>query len=539
MVNPLVQPPTPAGSTTQGLGKHFRMVSIATSISRVTGFVRDMMNAAIFGAGTVSDAYFSALRIPSLLRDLFAEGALSSAFVPTLSKSLQKEDIKETWELISQVFTFLLLSTGLVVGVGIWLSPWMVKLIAPGFLSDQMKFELTVKLTRILFPVLLFVSMAAFWMGCLNAHNKFSISAFAPVAMNLILIGTGAFILIFEPIGQDSNLKNIYIWTWATTFGMAFQWLFQIPSAWNLGGKIRLSWPPKHPGFFEILTLMAPAIFSLSVTQVDLMLNQIFASFLPTGSVSCLNYGNRLMQLPYGVFGVSIATVIYPLISRQAAAQDRTAYQETLSRALEASIFITLPCTLGLWLISLPVCRLAFEHGQFSPESTHLVAQATCMYILGMFAQTGIKILTQAFYPIRKPQWAFWAALTNMVITALLNLAALLLLKDNHLKFLAFPLATSVGAIANFLILYVGLEKYRVRFDLAGISKESLKVIAATLIMGVFTWVTLHFLELKTFPGMKIVTVFGPITVGAIAYFFAAKFFGCESLSWIISKKRN
>jgi len=535
----MVNSPGPPPDTAQGLGKHFRTVSLATTISRISGFARDMVNAAIFGAGTVSDAYFSALRIPSLLRDLFAEGALSSAFVPTLSKSLRQEDARRTWELISQVFTFLLLSTGVVVGLGIVAAPWIVRLIAPGFLADPAKFALTIELTRLLFPVLLFVSMAAFWMGCLNAHHQFSVAAFAPVAMNLTLIGAGAFILLFEPLGPGADMKNIIFWTWATTLGMAFQWLIQVPAAWKLGGRLRLSWPPRHPGFFEILGLMAPAIFSLSVTQVDLMLNQIFASFLPTGSVSCLNYGNRLMQLPYGVFGVSIATVVYPLISRQAADRDRAAYQQTLSRALEASIFISFPCTLGLWLVSLPICRLAFEHGQFSSDSTRLVAQATCMYILGMSAQTGIKILTQAFYPIGKPKWAFWAALANMTTTASLNLAALLFIPDAHLKFLAFPLATSAGAFMNFLILYAGLEKYGVRFDLPSIRKESAKVIAATLVMGLATWMALRLLEGRAFPGMGVAMVFIPIGVGAAAYFIAAKVLGCESLSWIISRKKD
>jgi putative peptidoglycan lipid II flippase len=522
----------------KALGRHFRVVSLATGISRLTGFARDMINAHLFGAGMLSDAYFSANRIPNLLRDLFAEGALSAALVPTLSKSLQKEKPEQTWQLISEVFVFLLLSTGLVAALGILMAPWLVHLIAPGFLSDPGKFELTVKLTRILFPVILFVSMAALCMGVLNSHQRYGISALAPIAMNLTLILSGLFIIWTKGTGPDKDLGNIYIWTIATSVGMALQWLVQIPTVWKLGGKLRWTWPPRHEGFFEILALMVPAIFSLSVTQIDLVLNQIFASFLPTGSVTCLNYGNRLMQLPYGVFGVSIATVVYPLLSRQAAASDHSAFKQTLSRAMEACFFISIPCTVGLWVVSLPVCRLAFEHGEFSAESTLWVAQATCMYISGMFAQTGIKILTQAFYPIQKARWPFWAALANMLTTAGLNLSAFLFVSDTHTKFLLFPLATSVGAFVNLLILLWGFERYGVHLEFSKISKEVLRILLATAAMGLTAWASLAALKGMDFSGIKVVSVAFPVATGGCVYWLAAKGLKCESLEWIKSRKK-
>jgi putative peptidoglycan lipid II flippase len=525
-------------SPSKALGRHFRIVSLATGLSRLTGFARDMINAHLFGAGLLSDAYFSANRIPNLLRDLFAEGALSAALVPTLSKSLQKEKAEQTWRLISEVFVFLLLTTGLVAALGILFAPFLVHLIAPGFLSDPAKFNLTVQLTRILFPVILFVSMAALCMGVLNSHQRYGVSALAPIAMNLTLIVSGLFMIWSGGAGPDTDLKNIYLWTLATSAGMGLQWLVQLPAVWKLGGKIRWTWPLRHEGFFEILALMIPAIFSLSVTQIDLMLNQIFASFLPTGSVTCLNYGNRLMQLPYGVFGVSIATVVYPLISRQAAAQDHNAFRQTLSRAMEACFFISIPCTVGLWVVSLPVCRLAFEHGEFTAESTRWVAQATCMYISGMFAQTGIKILTQAFYPIQKARWPFWAALANMLTTAGLNLSAFLFVADAHTKFLLFPLATSVGALVNFLILLWGFERYGVHLEFANIFKEIAKIIAATAGMGLVAWLALDLMGEREFPGTKVASVFLPVALGALVYWGIAKGLKMESLEWIKSRKK-
>ncbi len=525
--------------TSSKVAGHFRVVSLATSISRVSGFFRDQLNSWIFGAGLISDSYFAALRIPNLLRDLFAEGALSSAFIPVLSKSLEKEKAEKTWELISQVFTLLFLIVGIVVAAGIFAAPLIVRVVAPGFWGDPAKFELTVALTRVLFPVLLFVSMAALWMGTLNSHNRFALPAFAPVAMNLTLIAAGLY-LFYGPISESSDeLAKIYIWTGATTLGFLFQWLVQIPGAGGLGGKFRFLWPPNHPGIKEILFLLAPAVVSLSVTQVDFLLNQIFASFLKSGSITCLNYGNRLMQLPYGVFGVSIATVVLPLMSRQFADGDRKGFDKTLNQAIEGAAFIMIPSTVGLCIVSLPVCRLAFEHGRFDEASTQLVALATCFYVAGLFAHAGIKITAQAFYPLQKPKWPFWAAVVNMISTALLNLCALLFLTDSQEKFLALPLATTVGVFFTFFFLCYGLTRYGVRFEYAAMVKEVLKIIAATSAMGAVVWLVLEFLKTTSWPGLKALEVFIPIGFGMIVYFLGAKILNCQSLGWIISRRKK
>src|SRR6202789_3476232 len=257
MVKNTVSAKTHSGETASRVAGHFRLVSVATAISRVTGFFRDQLNSWIFGAGLVSDSYFAALRIPNLLRDLFAEGALSSAFIPTLSKSLEKEKVEETWKLISQVFTLLLVIVGLVVAAGILVAPYIVRVVAPGFLGDPDKFALTVNLTRILFPVLLFVSMAALWMGTLNAHDRFLAPAFAPVAMNITLIFAGLYLFYSGSASAMDDIQKIHIWTLATTGGFLFQWLVQIPAGNRLGGRIRLLWPPNHPGIGEMLFLLA------------------------------------------------------------------------------------------------------------------------------------------------------------------------------------------------------------------------------------------------------------------------------------------
>ena len=526
------------GRTAHRVAGHFRIVSMATSISRVTGFGRDLLNSWIFGAGMVSDSYFAALRIPNLLRDLFAEGAFSPAFVPVLSKTIEKGKPGEAWKLVSQVFTTLLLAVGFTVGLGLLAAPLLVRLVAPGFTGDPSKYQLTVLLTRLLFPVLLFVSMAALWMGTLNSYNRFAVPAFAPVAMNFTLILAGLY-LYYWPSWKDSQDETgkIYVWTLATTVGFAFQWLIQVPDTRGLGGRFRLVWPPSHPGIREILVLLAPAVISLSVTQVDFLLNQIFASFLENGSITCLNYGNRLMQLPYGIFGVSIATVVLPLMSRQWAEGDQVGFGQTLGQSLEAAAFIMVPATVGLCIVSLPVCRLAFQHGHFGEEATRRVSEATCLYVLGLFAHAGIKITAQAFYPLRKPKWPFWAAVVNMVSTAALNLAALLCLSDPHLKFLALPLATTVGVFSTFLFLGCGLLRYGVKLDFPAMGREGVRILLATLGMAAVTKASLSGIESWNPPGARVWQVFLPIGAGAAAYFFAARALGCQSYEWINAQR--
>ncbi len=524
--------------TAHQVAGHFRVVSIATSISRVAGFGRDLLNSWIFGAGLVSDSYFAALRIPNLLRDLFAEGAFSPAFVPVLSKAIKDGKPEEAWKLISQVFTTLLLAVGVTLGLGILVAPLLVHVVAPGFSGDPAKYALTVSLTRILFPVLLFVSMAALWMGTLNSFNRFAVPAFAPMAMNLTLILTGLYLYFWPSLrsSQDETLK-IYLWTIATTVGFAFQWIIQWPDVRALGGRFRLAWPPTHPGIKEILTLLAPAVISLSVTQVDFLLNQIFASFLQNGSITCLNYGNRLMQLPYGVFGVSIATVVLPLMSRQWAEGDRDGFSQTLGQSLEAAAFIMVPATVGLCIVSQPICRLAFQHGHFGEEATQLVSEATCLYALGLFAHSGIKIAAQSFYPLQKPQWPFWAAVVSMVSTALLNLSALLFLNDPHLKFLALPLATTVGVFSTFFFLCHGLIRQGVKFDFPAVFREGGKILSATVVMAAVTEAFLWGLKAWNPPGNRVWEVFLPIGAGAAAYFLSAKALGCQSYDWINAQR--
>ena len=522
------------------LGGHFRLVTFATSVSRVTGYARDTLNAALFGAGWVSDAYFMAIRIPSLLRDLFAEGALSNAFVPALTARLGKKDRRGAWEMTSQVFTLLLLVTGGLSALGMLFAPQVVYVIAHGFASDAEKFRLTIELTRILFPVLMFVSLAALWMGTLNSLHRFTAPAFAPVFMNLTQIAAGTALLFFwRSSNPQEEIRNVRLWALSMTLGMLLQWLTQVPAAKKEGAKIRWSWPPSHPGVQEVLRLMGPSVVSQSVLQVNLLVNQFFASFLATGYVTYLYYGNRLMQLPFGILGVSIATVTFPLLSRQAHSGKTAHFSETLSRALAAGLFLMVPCTVGIWIVAKPACRLAFEYGRFSPEATQAAAEATALYALGLVAYTGVKILLPAYYARKNVRRPLVASLAAMGANAGLNLAAFLFVTDSHARFWGLALASGLGALVNLCWLMTGLSGIGVGLRWGFLSRETGKTLLATLAMGAAAWGTLWGVQTLQLPGARLFDLVLPVVVGGGVYFYLSKALGLAGLDWILSGRKE
>jgi putative peptidoglycan lipid II flippase len=522
------------------LGGHFRLVTIATTVSRITGFLRDTLNAKLFGAGLVSDAFFMAVRIPSLLRDLFAEGALSNAFVPSLTARLEKEDHRDAWELMSQVFTLLLLVTGGITVLGIFFAPQVVGVIARGYLSNIDKFQLTVQLTRILFPVLMFVSFAALWMGALNSMHRFTTPAFAPVFMNLTQIVMGVLILTFwKSDNPGEELRNIQLWAASMTLGMFFQWFSQMPESWKSGIKVRLSWPPRHPGVLEMLKLMGPAVVSQSVLQVNLLVNQFFASFLTTGYVSYLYYGNRLFQLPFGILGVSIATVTFPLLARQSNTGNLGEFSKTLNRALAAGLFLMVPCTVGIWIVAKPACRLAFEYGRFTPEATQATAEATMLYALGLVGYTGVKILLPAYYARRNARKPLVTSLVAMGANAGLNLAAFLFVADSHHRFWGLALASALGSLVNLVLLLWGLGKIQVQLQWEYLGKESAKILLASLAMGLVTWGVLLGIQNLGLPAARFFDFILPVLAGAAVYFSLARLLGLTSLDWILSRGKT
>ncbi len=522
------------------LGRHFRLVTAATSISRVTGYGRDTLNAALFGAGWISDSYFMAIRIPSLLRDLFAEGALSNAFVPAFTSRLEKRDHRDAWELMSQVFTLLCLVTGGLTALGILFAPQVVWVIAHGYLENPDKFQLTVQLTQFLFPVLMFVSFAALWMGTLNSMHRFAIPAFAPVFMNLTQIVMGLALLKFWPAASPADeIRDVRLWSISMTAGMFLQWFVQVPDAWKAGVRIRWAWPPTHPGVKEMLKLMAPAVISSSVLQVNLLVNQFFASFLAVGYVSYLYYGNRLFQLPFGILGVSIATVTFPLLSRQANSGKMGEFSETLSQALSACLFFMVPCTAGIWIVAKPACHLAFEYGRFTPEATQAAAEATALYALGLVGYTGVKILLPAYYARRDARKPLKTSVIAMAANVVLNLTAFLFVADSHMRFWGLALASSLGSIINLSLLLSGLGKLGIRLQWAFLVRETGKILLATAVMSFITWEAFHWIAALQLPVGRLWNFLLPVVLGALIYFGMAKALGLSGLQWVLGRRKK
>jgi putative peptidoglycan lipid II flippase len=522
----------------EGLGGHFRLVTFATSISRITGFVRDQLNAALFGAGWMSDAYFMAVRIPSLLRDLFAEGALSNAFIPSLTSRLGNRE--DAWKLASQVFSLFLLVTGGISALGILFAPQIVWVIAHGFIQAPDKFTLTVELTRYLFPVLTFVCMYALWMGTLNSLQKFTWPAFAPVFMNLTQIVAGILLLkVFKAATPLEELRNVRLWTLSMTLGMLFQWIVQIPAAGKQGVKFRWLWPPRHPGVGEMLRLMGPVVLSSSVLQVNILVNQFFASFLATGYVSYLYYGQRLFQLPYGIFGVSIATVIFPILALQSSQGKDEEFSDTLSKALSAGIFVMVPCTVGIWITARSAIHLAFEYGRFSPEAGQATAEATAIYALGLVGYTGVKVLQSAFYARKNSKIPVASSLCGMGINVGLNLMVFLFIADLHWRFWGLVLASAVGSTVNFIWLLTHLRKIKVALHWAFLAGESVKVLLCTAVMGLAAWFVAWSLVQHPIIWPRLTNFLCPVLIGGAIYYLLARWMKMNGLEWILGRRRR
>jgi putative peptidoglycan lipid II flippase len=527
------------GSASQsGLGGHFRLVTFATSISRITGFMRDQLNAALFGAGWMSDSYFMAIRIPSLLRDLFAEGALSNAFIPALTSRLDNRE--DAWKLASQVFTLLLLVTGGLSALGILFAPQVVWVIAHGFTQDPDKFTLTVQLTRFLFPVLAFVSMAALWMGTLNSLHKFTWPAFAPVFMNLIQIIAGVLLLkVYKAQTPMEEIRNVQLWTLSMTLGMLLQWLVQLPAAGKEGARFRLAWPPNHPGVGEMLRLMGPAVVSSSVLQVNILVNQFFASFLATGFVSYLYYGQRLFQLPYGIFGVSIATVVFPLLSRLSSEGKEGEFAETLSKALSAGLFVMVPCTVGIWITAKAACLLAFQHGRFTMEASQAAAEATAIYSLGLVGSTGVKILLPAFYARGNSKIPLYSSLWAMGVNAGLNLVGFLLVSDSHTRFWGLALASVMGSLVNLVWLLTHLNRVKVSLQWGFLGREGLKILLASTVMGLIAFGVNLYLENSPCIWPRVTNFLFPVLAGGFVYYLLARWMKMSGLVWVLGRRNR
>ncbi len=463
-----------------------RSISSATSVSRVLGLVRDQVQSYYFGAGALTDAFVAAFRIPNLLRDLFAEGAMSSAFVPTFTAEREKRGADAAWSLANRLITALVLILG-ALSLGIFLgAPWILRVYAAGF--GPAKMDLAVSMTRILSPFLLFVALAAVAMGVLNTCGRFFLPALAPASFNVMVILS---IVILVPILPRLGVEPALALAIGASAGGALQFLVQLPAMRREGFRLRFELALRDPALRRIGWLMVPATFGLAATQINILVDTVLASRFGDGPMTYLMIAFRLMQLPIGVFGVAIATANLTRVSRDAAHGDHVAMRRNLAASLRVASVLTLPAMFGLIALRAPIVRLLFEHGQFDPDDTARTAGAVLCYSLGLFAYAVSKIQVPTFYALGDTRTPVLGSVTSVSAKIAANFLFIAVLRRLDFDpFLGLALATSLAAWINFGWLSIGLRRRLGPMREYGVISTCLKMLVLSALMGiVVAWV--------------------------------------------------
>ncbi len=465
-----------ASQATGTMARSAGAVSAAVMCSRILGLIREQVFAGLFGAGKEYDAFVVAFRIPNLLRDLFAEGALSAAFVTVFSDTETTKGTQATWTLASNVLVFMaMLLSGLIL-LGMALTPTLVHLLAPDFAEVAGKNELTVLMTKIMFPFLLFVSLSAVVMGMLNTKGKFFVPAISSSFFNLgSIIGGVSLALLLPRFGQPAIVGM----AWGTLLGGFLQLAVQLPTVRKIGFRFKAHLNLRDPGLRKILWLMLPATVGLSATQINIFVNTNFASSCMEGSVSWLNYAFRLVQLPIGVFGVAFSIAAMPLLARHAAEKDPKGLRQTFASSLIMVLSLTIPATVGLILLAEPIIRLIFERGAFTALDTVHTAQALTYYTLGLFAYSGVKIMVPVFYALKETKYPVMASFLAVAANILF-----ISLTIDTLSFRAIALSTSCSMCLNFLFLGCILYSKLEGFSLSQLGRGIIKITVASTVMA-------------------------------------------------------
>ncbi|SOC57847.1 putative peptidoglycan lipid II flippase [Chromohalobacter canadensis] len=459
-----------------GLLRSGMVVSTMTMLSRVLGLARDVVIAALFGAGSGADAFFVAFKIPNFMRRLFAEGAFNQAFIPVLSEYATQRTREEVRELLDAVSGSLGVILALLSAVAVLLAPWLVWVFAPGFSADPGKLALTADMLRLTFPYLWLISLTAFAGSVLNTWNRFAVPAFTPVLLNLSLIGAA---LGLTPWMQDPAMAL----AWGVLIAGVVQLGFQVPFLARLGLTPR-PWPNfRHPGVRRILALMAPALFGVSVSQINLLLDTVLASLLASGSVSWLYYSDRLVELPLGVFGVALGTVILPALSKRHAEQSSEHFAKMLDWALRAVLLVGLPAALALVLLAEPLLVSLFHYGAMTDHDIVMAARSMRAYALGLLPFMLIKVLAPGYFARQDTKTPVKIGIVAMVANMVLNLLLIWPLAHAGLA-----LATALSAFLNAGLLGWGLQRRGVLMFQPGWGRYALTLGGGCVVMGAGLW---------------------------------------------------
>ncbi len=498
------------------LARGARRVSALTMLSRLLGLAREQIFAVTLGAGGTSDAFLAAFRIPNLLRDLFAEGALSTAFVPTYVKTLKQEGRPAAFLLGNRVLTTLTIYLGGLALLGmLWPEP-VVRLVATGFSKE--KAELTAHLVRIMMPFLPTISLAVVAMGALNAEAHYTAPGLASSMFNIVAI-VGGGVLYF--LGPSPRLA-VTVWAALTVVGGVAQLVVQLPTLWRLGWRPRFR-PDlllRNSGTRRIAGLMAPATLAVAAVQINVVVNTSFASLCAEGSISWLGYAFRLMQLPIGVFGVAIGTTSLTHLARDAAANDHDALRKTLRRGIQLVLFLTVPSTVGLAVLGRPIIGLIFQHGRFSAHATVETARALSGFAVGLAAYSAIKVVAPAFYALGKTRVPLFASLAAVASNVLWNV-----LTFRRFGHVGLAVGTSIAAIANLTVLIVAFQAEVGGLLTRGLTGGVARIGLAAAVMAAAIWPLERWLVtvVPQGPGGRAIDALVPIVAGATVYFSAAR----------------
>ena len=453
------------------------MVGASTMISRAFGFVRDVVIAQAFGASAGADAFFVAFRIPNFLRRLFAEGAFAQAFVPVLSEYRAKRQFDDVRDLAAHVSGALIGVLTVVTVVGVVAAPVLIAVFAPGFVADPAKYALAVEMVRLTFPYVFFISLVAFAGGILNTWGRFAVPAITPVLLNACLIGAA---LWLAPV-LDIPVVAL---AWGVLAAGIVQLAFQFPFLAALGMLVRPRLRRAHDGVGQVIALIIPALFGVSVSQINLLVDTMIASFLVTGSVSWLYFSDRMVEFPLGVFGIALATVILPHLSRQHAAASPESFSDTLDWALRLVVLIATPAAVGLGVLATPILATLFQYGQFSAHDVDMAARSLLAFALGLIAFVAVKVLATGYFSRQDTRTPVRVGVVAMLSNIVLNLALVVPLAHAGLA-----LATTLSAFLNAGLLLRGLVRRGVGRLRPGWGGFIARVVIGNLVLGAVLWV--------------------------------------------------
>ncbi len=517
------------------LFKSTLIVSSMTLLSRILGFIRDVIFAREFAASAGMDAFLIAFKIPNFMRRLFAEGAFNQAFVPTLSEYKETKDKAAVKDLIQHVSGTLGGWLFIITLIGVIAAPLVIMIFAPGYLGqqNQSQYDLTVNLLRITFPYILFISLVAFAGGILNSYQQFAVPAFTPVLLNVVLISATYWIV---PM-MDEPVMGLAIGVFLAGL---LQLLFQLPFISRMGFLSRPRWNSRHAGVKKILKLMLPAIFGASVAQINLLLDTVIASLLMTGSISWLYYSDRLMEFPLGILGVALATVILPSLSKQHMTDSKEEFSATLDKAIRWVIYLGVPSAVGLFMLAAPIITTLFGSDKFLRNDIEMSAMSLMAYSFGLVGFILVKVLLPGFYSRQDTKTPVKIGITALIINMVFNIAIVLpwFLLDYPGAHAGLAIATSISAFSNAFLLYRWLRKHDVYWPAKGWGKVWLQVVLANSAMLVVLWLTRYELEqwLNWPTSERIIQLLMSISLAIAVYFACLLILGVRKRNFFPAK---